>query len=66
MFTVSSTITPLNLLFSQLIGVSEPTLPEIVTIKGSTLLSRSSNWAERWKKHGIIKTHVLAHVNDSN
>lgn len=46
-FTVSSTITPLNPLYSQLIGVSEPTLPETVTMNGKTLLPVSSKCAEK-------------------
>lgn len=50
MYTVSSSITDVNPLCLQLIGVSDPTLPEIVTIKGSTLLSMSSILAEMLKK----------------
>jgi hypothetical protein len=43
--TLSSTITPLKPLNSQLIGVSEPTLPEIATTKG--IISSSNNCAEK-------------------
>ena len=50
LLTVSSTITPRKPLYSQLIGVSEPTLPVTVTTKGKTLHAASSNCAEISKK----------------
>lgn len=43
--TVSSTITPLRPLCSQLIGVSEPTRPETLTTKGKTLQAVSRRLA---------------------
>jgi len=62
MFTVSSTITPRKPLNSQLIGVSEPTLPEIVTTKGNIHPS-SKNCAEKWKNAAfIMKEHIRANL----
>lgn len=54
LITVSSTITPLKPLYSQLIGVSEPTLPDIVTTKGNTLFAASSNCAEMLTKKNTL------------
>lgn len=47
--TAFSMITPRKPLHSQLIGVSEPTLPATATTKGSALDTTSSNCAEMWK-----------------
>lgn len=44
-FTVSSTITPLKPLCSQVIGVSEPTRPDIETTNGNTLDAVSNSCA---------------------
>lgn len=61
MFTVSSTITPRKPLNSQVIGVSEPTLPEIVTTKGN-IHPASKNCAEKWKNAAfIMREHIRAH-----
>lgn len=51
LLTVTSTITACKPLSLQLMGASEPTLPEAVTRKGRTLIAVSSKSAEKVKEH---------------
>lgn len=58
--TVASTITPLKPLDSQLIGVSEPTLPEIATTKGS--ISSSNSLAENQEESQTESENTTAQI----
>ena len=60
LFTVCSRITPRKPLYSQSIGVSEPTLPDTVTTKGNILHAVSSNCAEGKKIAKLISCNITA------